>query len=103
MSIWVATFSTSRKVKQLGMNPNVCLAFVELPDGDRAAVVLGKAVPETSPEQRRRVWKLAPYNLASHFPDGPDSEAYCLLRIMPQQVEWREDWESGNKVFVPSP
>lgn len=101
MSIWVATFSTSRKVKQLGKNPNVCLAFVEQPDGNKAAFVQGRAVTETNPEQRRRVWKLAPYDLTGHFPGGPDSVAYCLLRIVPRQVEWREDWESGNKTFVP--
>jgi general stress protein 26 len=103
MSIWVATFSNSRKVKQLGKNPNVCLAFVEHPGGDKAAVVLGRAVPETSPEQRRRVWKLSPSDLTAYFPDGPDSQAYCLLRIAPRQIEWREDWESGNKTFVPGP
>ncbi len=103
MSIWVATFATSRKVKQLAQNPNISLAFVEHPDGNKAAVVLGRAVSETSPEQRRRVWKLAPYDLAGYFPGGPDSGEYCLLRIVPRQVEWREDWESGNKVFVPGP
>ena len=103
LSIWVATFSTSRKVKQLGKNPNVCLSFVEHPDGNKAAFVLGRAVIETSPEQRRRVWKVAPYKLAEYFPDGPDSAAYCLLRIVPRQIEWRESWESGNKVFVPGP
>jgi len=103
MSIWVATFATSRKVKQLAQNPNISLAFVEHPDGNKAAVVLGRAVSETSPEQRRRVWKLTPYDLAGYFPGGPDSGEYCLLRIVPRQVEWREDWESGNKVFVPGP
>ena len=101
MSIWVATFSTSRKVKQLAKNPNVCLSFVEHPDGDRAAVVLGQAVAETSPEQRRRVWKLSPSDLTGYFPGGPGSEEYCLLRIVPRQIEWRESWESGNKVFLP--
>jgi general stress protein 26 len=103
MSTWVATFTTSRKVKQLEKNPNVCLAFAEHPDGNRAAVVLGRAVAETDPEQRRRVWKLAPYDLAGCFPSGADSEAYCLLRIVPRQIEWREHWESGNKTFVPGP
>jgi len=102
-STWVATFSTSRKVRQLKKNPNVCLAFVEQPDGDKAAVLLGQAVIEASPEQRRRIWRIAPYDLAKYFPEGPDSEAYCLLRIVPRQIEWREDWESGNKTFVSGP
>ena len=100
LSIWVATFSTSRKVRQLSKNPNVCLSFVERPDGNRAAVILGRAVTETSPEQRRRVWKSAT-DLAQYVPDGPDSEAYCLLRIEPKQIEWRESWESGNQVYEP--
>lgn len=102
LSIWIATYSTSRKVRQLGKNPNVCLAFVEHPDGNKAAFVLGRAVTETSPEQRRRVWKLAS-DLTQYFPDGPDSADYCLLRIKPQQIEWRESWESGNKTFVLGP
>jgi general stress protein 26 len=102
MSTWVATFSTSRKVRQLEKNPNVCLSFVEHPDGNRAAVVFGQAVTEADPEQRRRVWKLAPFDMAGYFPGGPDSKDYCLLRIVPRQVEWREDWESGSKTFVPA-
>ena len=31
MSIWVTTYSTSRKVKQIRQNPKVCIAFVEQP------------------------------------------------------------------------
>ncbi len=35
MNIWVATFSNSRKVKQIKKNNNISLAFVQYPSGDK--------------------------------------------------------------------
>jgi len=89
MSIWVTTRSTSRKVKQLRENPKICLAFVEPPE-----------VPD--PDKRRRVWKLAPFDLYEHFPAGPDSDDFCLLKIAVKRIEWREVGTGALKTYEPT-
>jgi len=42
LTIWIATFSRSRKVKHILRNPMVCLQFVSQPDGNQEAVVKGR-------------------------------------------------------------
>ena len=81
MSIWVTTFCTSRKVKQIQQNPKICLAFVEQPQGDKAAFVIAEAEILEDFEEKKRVWNLATFDLSQHFPNGPESEEFCLLKI----------------------
>jgi len=102
MTIWVTTFSTSRKVSQIRKNPNVCLAFVEQPQGDKAAFVFGEAFTVSDVEEKKNVWQLARFDLSRHFPNGPESEEFCLLKIIPKRIEWRDKWEAGNKIFAPT-
>jgi general stress protein 26 len=102
MSIWVTTGGTSRKVKQIRQNPKICLAFVELPNGDKAAIVIGEARIIPDIKRKKRVWKLAPFDLYEHFPDGPDSNDFCLLKIIVKNIEWRESWTAGAKIYNPA-
>jgi general stress protein 26 len=102
MSMWVTTRSTSRKVKQLRENPKICLAFVEPPDGDKAATVIGEVQIIPDIEKKRRVWNLAPFDLYEHFPDGPDSSDFCVLKIVIKRIEWRESWIAGAKIYEPA-
>lgn len=102
MSIWVTTRSTSRKVKQLRENPKICLAFVKPPDGDKAVTVIGEARIIPDLEKKRRVWKLAPFDLHEHFPDGPDSNDFCVLKIMVKRIEWREIGTGAAKIYEPT-
>jgi len=99
MSIWVTTRSTSRKVKQLRENPKICLAFVEPPDGDKAVTVIGEAQIIPDMEKKGRVWKLAPFDLYEHFPDGPESDDFCILKIAIKRIEWRESWIAGTQIY----
>jgi general stress protein 26 len=101
MSIWVTTRSTSRKVRQLRDNPKVCLAFVEPPDGDKAVTVIGEAQIIPDSEKRRRIWQLAPFDLYEHFPNGPDSDDFCVLKIMASRIEWREIGTGALKIYEP--
>lgn len=101
LSIWVTTRSTSRKVKQLRENPKICLAFVEPPDGDKAATVIGEARIMPDMEKKRRVWKLAPFDLYEHFPNGPESNDFCLLKIVIKRIEWREVGTGAAKTYEP--
>jgi len=101
MTIWVTTFCTSRKVRHVQDNPRICLAFVEQPSGDKAAVVFGKAHMVPDLEMKRRVWNLASFDLTQHFPEAPDCREFGLLRIIPERVQWRDSWEAGNKIYKP--
>ena len=99
MSIWVTTFCSSRKVRHIEDNPRICLAFVEQPSGDKAAVVFGKAQMIPDVEKKRRVWSLARFDLSKHFPEGPECKEFGLLKIVPDRVEWRSSWEGGTKIY----
>jgi len=99
MSIWVTTFCSSRKVKQIQNNPKICLAFVGQPSGDEAAVVFGEAELIQDVRAKQRVWKLATFDLSQHFPNGLESEEFCLLKIVVRRIEWRDSWEGGIKVY----
>lgn len=99
MSIWVTTFSTSRKVKQLKQNPRICLAFVEQPRGDKAAFVIGEARITADLEVRKRVWGLASFDLTEYFPGGPESDEFCLLEIVINNIEWRDSWTSKLEIY----
>jgi general stress protein 26 len=102
MSIWVTTRSTSRKVKQLRENSKICLVFVEPPDGDKAVTVIGEAQIIPDIQKKRRVWKLAPFDLYEHFPDGPDSDDFCVLKIVIKRIEWREIGTGIAKIYEPA-
>ena len=101
LSIWVATFASSRKVKQINQNPKICLSFVQHPSGDKSAIIFGKAEVIGDMVQKKRVWNLAPYDISQHFPEGPESKEFCLLRINPRKIEWWESWEGGRKIYKP--
>jgi len=102
MSVWVTTYGTSRKVKQIRENPKICLAFVEQPDGDKVATVIGEArvIPDT--EEKERVWKLATFDLSQHFPNGPKSDEFCLLQMVIKRIEWRDSWTGNMRIYEPA-
>ncbi len=102
LSVWVTTFSTSRKVKQIHQNSKICLAFVEQPRGEKAATIIGEAEIIPNMEKKKRIWKLAPFDLSQHFDNGPESEEFCLLKITIKKIEWRDSWTSGLKIYAPS-
>ena len=101
ISIWVTTFCSSRKVKQIQNNPKICLAFVEQPSGDKAAVVVGEAKIVPDLEEKKRIWNLAAFDLSQHFPEGPESSEFCLLKVIVGKIEWRDSWEGGTKIYKP--
>jgi general stress protein 26 len=102
MSIWVTTYGTCRKVRQLRENPKACLTFVQQPDGDKAVTVVGEAKIIADLREKKRVWKLVNFDLYQHFPDGPESDEFCLLRIIIKSIEWRESRTAKGKVYEPA-
>lgn len=101
MSIWVATLSSSRKVQQIRKNLKVSLAFVVPPNGEQSATVMGEAEIVEDMEQKKRIWDLLSYDPSQFFPEGPESDDFCLLKINIKKIEWRDSWEGGTKVYEP--
>jgi general stress protein 26 len=100
--VWVATFNTSRKVKQIQQNPKICLAFVEQPRGDKAATIIGQAEIIPDMDEKKRIWKIATFDLSQYFPDGPEAKEFCLLKIKIKKIEWRDSLTGDQKIYEPS-
>jgi general stress protein 26 len=99
LSVWVTTFCNSRKIKQIKQNPKICLSFVEHPQGDKSAFVIGEAEIIPDLVEKKRIWQLASFDLSRHFPKGPESPEFCLLKIVIRKIEWWDSWESGTKIY----
>lgn len=102
MALWVTTFASANKVKQIKKNPRVCLFFTEQPSGERAAAVCGKAEVVSDLGTKKRIWGLATFNLSEYFPDGPESATFGLLKMVPAEIRWRESWTGGDKIYKPA-
>jgi general stress protein 26 len=101
MSVWMATSAASRKVQQIKKNPKVSLAFIQQPQGEKAATIIGEAEIVEDMEQKKRVWGLAAYDPSQFWPDGPETADYCVLKINIKKVEWWEDMMAGMKTYEP--
>jgi len=101
MSIWIVTFTNSRKMNQINKNPKICLFFTKQPNGDKSAIVLGKAKIITDLKTKEYVWKVAHYDMSEYFPKGPSSPSFCLLKILPSKIEWWDSWKTGRKTYKP--
>ena len=101
MSVWVATSAKSRKVQQIKENPRMSLAFVQHPEGDKAATIIGEAEIVEDMKQKKKVWGLTSWDPSRFWPDGPESKDYCVLKINIKQVEWWEDMKAGAKTYEP--
>ena len=99
MSIWVTTFSNSRKVKQIKSNPKICLYFASQPDGERTAKIIGTAAIINDLTVKKRIWNLAGFDLSKYFPEGPESSDFSLLKIDVKRIEWWDNFEEGTKVY----
>ncbi len=102
LTIWIITYSTSRKIKQIKNNPKVCLLFTEQPNGDKTACVMGRAKIIDDLKTKKHVWKIAQYDASNYFPKGPEHPPFCVLKIIPSKIEWWDNWKTGRKVYKPT-
>jgi general stress protein 26 len=84
MVIWFATGLSTNKIKDIKKNPNVSV-FVDDPDDQTNASIIGKAEIVTDDRLRKKYWQ-EPFSL--YFPRGPSDPGYCLLKITPKKVEY---------------
>jgi general stress protein 26 len=92
LTIWIATYLSSRKVKHIRTNPRVALEFTTQPDGDKLVLVLGRAKIVRDMAEKKRAWELAGFDMLQYWPEGPSAKEYCLLRVIPSRIEWRDGW-----------
>lgn len=81
--IWIGTNPLTRKVRQIEGDPRVTLLYFDA-TGLSYVTLVGRAEPVTDPDVKRRHWK---EEWAGFYPDGPQSEGYLLLRVIPSRLE----------------
>jgi len=84
-TIFMASQTSSRKVKQLQANPHAQVLFVT-PDFLETVSIAGKAYLETSNELKLEMWSKNPA-LASYFESAEDPE-YALIRFEADVAEF---------------
>lgn len=83
--IVVGTHPDSRKTAHVRSDPRVVLSYIDM--GERGYVtVIGKAHLSGAAEDKRAYWT---DRFAAFWPDGPDSEDYLLMFVVPERVELR--------------
>ena len=95
--LWVATGPTTPKATQIQANGAVDVQFQVAPDDFVHLLVRGTAEVLTDQATKDRVWDVMDYDLSQFWPDGPTSDAYCLVKITPQRVELSEMFGTVNK------
>ena len=105
LSIYITTSSASAKVRQIRQNPRISLAFLQSPNGDTDANVIGKCEIITGMAEKKKIWDLvaSDLKLTEHFPNGLASDDFCLLRVLIKKVEWRESNVSKVDIHVYRP
>ena len=82
--VWFATGLSTNKIKDIRKNPNVSV-FVDDPNDQTNASIIGKAEIVTDNRLRKKFWQ-EPFGF--FFPRGPSDPDYCLLKITPKKVEY---------------
>mgnify|MGYP001824731191 CR=1 FL=1 len=85
--LWIATGPETAKAQQIRANGAVDIQFQVAPDDFVHLMVRGNAQVITDDAEKARVWDVMDYDLAQFWPDGPGSEAYCVIRVDPTRVE----------------
>jgi general stress protein 26 len=83
MTIWVGTWSKSRKAKEIQKDSRVTLAFHDK-EGTAYVTLLGKAQIESDTNLKRKYWR---EEWLGFLPQGPDGVDYVLVKFMPLRIE----------------
>lgn len=95
--LWLATGPTTAKARQISQQPLIDIQFqVAAPDFIHL-LVRGEAMIFDDQETKTRIWDVMDYDLAQFWPEGPEDEAYCAVRIVPDRVELSEMFGTANK------
>ena len=85
-TIYVSSFSTSAKVRNIAANPQVA-AHWQVDDSGDGVALWGTATLHADLETKRRLWTgVFGYDLDQFFPDGPESELATFIAIEPTRA-----------------
>lgn len=90
-TIWYATGTKSKKMKQIEKNPNVCISVNTEAEGVR---IFGKAKSITDKKIKSEKWQES----WSTFFKGVDDPEYALIRVKASKVEY-SNYEKFGLVF----
>jgi general stress protein 26 len=82
-TIWFGASPHSRKVREIKQNDLVTLGYAHPPDGAYVSIY-GVATIVGDIESRRQYWR---ESFKPFWPDGPQSEDYILIRVVPSKIE----------------
>ncbi len=81
MTVWMATNTRSRKVREIRENPNVCLYYADHQTAAGSVAISGMAVlvddPAEKEKRKREYWGQA----------FPDWKYLMLIKIVPQRID----------------
>ena len=86
LSIWFATFKSSRKVKQIEANPDVhlTLGVTDLAKAASWIQVQGQAHILEDADTKKRTW----YDMLEAIFNGPEDPNYVVCRVKPYRIEY---------------
>ena len=86
LNIWFATFSGSRKIRQLAHNPEVHLnlGVTDLTTAESYLQIQGRAEILNDIEIKKAVW----YDHLANIFSGPEDPLYCVCKIVPYVIEY---------------
>ena len=83
MTIWVGTWSKSRKVREVRRDGRVTLAFYDK-ESTAYVTLLGLAQIENELNNKRKYWR---EEWIGFIPQGPDGDDYVLVKFIPYRIE----------------
>jgi general stress protein 26 len=83
MTIWIGTWSKSRKVREIRQNNQVTLAFHDK-DDTAYVTLLGSAHIESDINKKRTYWR---EEWVAFTPHGPEGEDYIVIKFIPTRIE----------------
>ncbi len=102
LNLRFTTFQSSRKVKEINTNAKVAVFFSSPPpDWDKEIIIFGTADFVTNPEEKYSIWVKSGGNLSRYFPDGPDSDDFCVINILIREIRWRDGFQSPITISIP--
>ena len=88
MTIWVATFTNSRKILQITKNPEVHLTtgVATMETAESYLQIQGKAEILTDTKTKKAVW----FDHLRGIFSWPDDPNYCVCKITPYRIEYHQ-------------
>ena len=88
MTIWLATFTNSRKIRQITKNPEVHLTagVASFETAESYLQIQAKAEILTDTKTKEAVW----FDHLQGVFSGPDDPNYCVCKITPYRIEYHK-------------